>query len=90
MGDTCPARGGHPAARLLIRAAVLPTSGGLTRRRSPPPCATMWNALRQRIEEKPGLQTLLRTLYYLAILLGLFALYGRGDFSTPAFVYQGF
>jgi D-Ala-teichoic acid biosynthesis protein len=30
------------------------------------------------------------TLYYLAILLGLVLLYGRGDFSTPPFVYQGF
>jgi hypothetical protein len=30
------------------------------------------------------------TLYYLAILIGLIVLYGRGDFSTPAFVYQGF
>ena len=30
------------------------------------------------------------TLYYLAIIAGLILLYGRGDFSTPAFVYQGF
>jgi hypothetical protein len=30
------------------------------------------------------------TVYYLAIIAGLIALYGRGDFSTPAFVYQGF
>ena len=30
------------------------------------------------------------TLYYLAILLGLIALYGKGDFTTPAFVYQEF
>ena len=50
----------------------------------------MWNAVKQRLQERPALQLLLRTLYYLAILLGLFALYGRGDFSTPAFVYQGF
>jgi len=32
----------------------------------------------------------LLTLYYLAILVGLIALYGRGDFSTPPFVYQNF
>jgi hypothetical protein len=50
----------------------------------------MWTALKQRMEQRPDLQLLVRTLYYLAILLGLFALYGRGDFSTPAFVYQGF
>jgi cytochrome bd-type quinol oxidase subunit 2 len=30
------------------------------------------------------------TLYYLAIIAALILLYGRGDFSTPAFVYQGF
>lgn len=30
------------------------------------------------------------TLYYLGIIAGLIVLYGRGDFSTPAFVYQGF
>ncbi len=45
---------------------------------------------------KPWLQThpranlALRTLYYFAILAALLALYGRGDFSTPAFVYQEF
>jgi hypothetical protein len=32
----------------------------------------------------------LLTLYYLAILLGLILLYGKGDFSTPRFVYQAF
>jgi hypothetical protein len=30
------------------------------------------------------------TLYYLAIIASLILLYGRGDFSTPPFVYQGF
>jgi hypothetical protein len=33
---------------------------------------------------------LARLCYYLAILLGLLLLYGRGDFSTPGFIYQGF
>lgn len=33
---------------------------------------------------------LLWILYYLAILLGLVLLYGRGDFSTPGFIYQAF
>lgn len=36
------------------------------------------------------LRTVALTLYYLGILLGLLVLYGRGDFSTPSFVYQGF
>jgi hypothetical protein len=33
---------------------------------------------------------ILLTLYYLGIIFGLIALYGRGDFSTPPFIYQGF
>ena len=33
---------------------------------------------------------LLLTLYYLAIILGLIWMYGKGDFSTPPFIYQGF
>jgi len=30
------------------------------------------------------------TVYYLAIIAALVLLYGRGDFSTPPFVYQDF
>lgn len=29
-------------------------------------------------------------LYYLAILIALLLIYGRGDFETAPFVYQGF
>jgi len=32
----------------------------------------------------------LLTLYYVLIVVGLILLYGRGDFSTPSFIYQGF
>ncbi len=35
-------------------------------------------------------RTALVAVYYLAILAGLILLYGRGDFSTPGFIYQGF
>jgi hypothetical protein len=38
----------------------------------------------------PWLRAALLTAYYLAIAIGLILMYGRGDFSTPAFVYQGF
>lgn len=38
----------------------------------------------------PAVQFGARTLYYLAILIGLIVMYGKGDFSTPSFVYQGF
>lgn len=39
---------------------------------------------------RPWARSLALTLYYLLILLALLALYGQGDFSTPAFIYQGF
>lgn len=40
--------------------------------------------------DNPRLRVAALTLYYLAIIAGLIMLYGRGDFSTPPFVYQGF
>jgi D-Ala-teichoic acid biosynthesis protein len=39
---------------------------------------------------RPWVRGAALTLYYLAILIGLIVLYGRGDFSTPSFIYQGF
>jgi hypothetical protein len=41
-------------------------------------------------EAHPRTRVALLTLYYLAIIGGLVVLYGRGNFSTPPFVYQGF
>jgi membrane-bound ClpP family serine protease len=38
----------------------------------------------------PWVRGILLTLYYLAILVGLILMYGKGDFSTPPFIYQGF
>jgi hypothetical protein len=38
----------------------------------------------------PRIRLIALTLYYLGIIAGLIVLYGRGDFSTPGFVYQGF
>jgi len=38
----------------------------------------------------PSTKTILLVLYYLAIIAGLIAMYGKGDFSTAKFVYQGF
>ncbi len=35
-------------------------------------------------------RVVLLTLYYLAIIVGLIIMYGRGNFTTPKFVYQGF
>ena len=42
------------------------------------------------LDKHPALRRVLLVLYYLAVILALIAMYGRGDFSTPPFVYQGF
>ncbi|HEX9017150.1 MAG TPA: teichoic acid D-Ala incorporation-associated protein DltX [Chloroflexota bacterium] len=42
------------------------------------------------LSTSPRLRTTARTLLYLSILVGLLLLYGKGDFTTPSFVYQGF
>ena len=41
-------------------------------------------------ERHPTLYRLVLILYYLGIILALIALYGRGEFKPPPFVYQGF
>jgi len=43
-----------------------------------------------RFFEKPAVHQTLLVLYYLGVIAGLIYLYGRGDLSTPPFVYQGF
>jgi hypothetical protein len=47
------------------------------------------NLLRQWLA-RPRVRFVALTAYYLGILAGLLALYGRGDFSTPPFIYQYF
>ncbi len=42
------------------------------------------------LADNQWLRVFLLTFYYLLIIAGLIALYGRGDFSTPSFIYQGF
>ena len=42
------------------------------------------------LQRHPTLHRVLLILYYVAVILALIAMYGRGDFSTPPFVYQGF
>ena len=48
------------------------------------------NAVQAWLEAHPRTRTALLAFYYLAIIAGLVAIYGRGDFSTPPFVYQEF
>jgi hypothetical protein len=48
-----------------------------------------WKAF-LRMFNQGWLRTVCLTLYYLAIIVGLILLYGKGDFSMPKFIYQGF
>jgi D-alanine--poly(phosphoribitol) ligase subunit 2 len=45
---------------------------------------------RPKFSEHPKLRFVLLVLYYFAIIVVLFVLYGRSGFSTAPFVYQGF
>jgi hypothetical protein len=49
-----------------------------------------WTDFFTGLYANPWVRTIALTLYYLAILLGLILMYGKGDFSTPSFVYQAF
>ncbi len=49
-----------------------------------------WMPTIMTIYHNPTVRVIALTLYYLAIILGLILLYGKGDFSTPSFIYQGF
>ena len=49
-----------------------------------------WLGSTQKFFANPWVQGTLITLYYLAIIIGLILMYGKGDFSTPKFIYQGF
>lgn len=42
------------------------------------------------IEAHPLVWRVVLIAYYLAVIAGLIFIYGRGDFSTPPFVYQAF
>ena len=48
-----------------------------------------WDLLRERFR-RPRARFVILTIYYLGILVGLIVLYGKGDFSTPPFIYQNF
>jgi hypothetical protein len=50
---------------------------------------TYHNLLSERLS-RPWVRFVALTIYYLGILVALFALYGKGNFSTPPFIYQNF
>jgi hypothetical protein len=49
-----------------------------------------WLHTAKGLYNNPTLRLVALTLYYLAIILGLIIMYGKGDFSTPPFIYQQF
>ncbi len=49
-----------------------------------------WTPLFTTIYHSPTVRVVVLTLYYVAILLALLAMYGRGHFETPSFIYQAF
>ncbi len=49
-----------------------------------------WTNSIMALYHNPTVRVIALTLYYLAIILGLIIMYGKGNFSTPPFVYQGF
>lgn len=49
-----------------------------------------WMSFIMDLIRNPWIRAVALTLYYLAILAVLIWMYGKGDFSTPGFVYQGF
>ena len=44
----------------------------------------------RRVAATPWVRLAALVIYYLAILLILLLMYGRGDFNAPPFIYQGF
>jgi hypothetical protein len=42
------------------------------------------------LAQHPRTRQALLIVYYLALIIALVFMYGRGDFSTPPFVYQEF
>lgn len=42
------------------------------------------------LSTRPLVRAALLAAWYVAIIGGMFALYGRGEFNPPAFVYQAF
>lgn len=53
-------------------------------------CAKRLTLFWATLAGKPRVRAFALTLLYLAIILALIVLYGKGDFSTPPFIYQGY
>lgn len=51
---------------------------------------TDWSGFAVWVWRHERLRAVGLTAYYLGILLGLLALYGRGNFTAPSYIYQAF
>jgi hypothetical protein len=49
-----------------------------------------WTSFFTGLYTNPWVRIISLTLYYVAILVGLILIYGKGNFSAPSFVYQAF
>ena len=47
-------------------------------------------ALPGKLWAQPWVRFTALTIYYLGIMVALIALYSKGNFSTPPFIYQNF
>ena len=52
--------------------------------------ACILSAMEEWLAGHPKTKQVLLVVYYLALIAALVFMYGRGDFSTPPFVYQEF
>jgi hypothetical protein len=49
-----------------------------------------WISSITSLSSRPPVRLAALTVYYLAVLVALIVMYGKGDFSAASFVYQGF
>jgi len=49
-----------------------------------------WTNSAARLTRSSTVRVAVLTLYYLSVLVVLLLLYGRGQFRSPPFIYQGF
>ena len=59
-------------------------------RRHPTATERVIEGAKKWLDVHPRGRLALMTIYYLAIIAALLAMYGRGNFETPEFVYQEF
>jgi hypothetical protein len=51
---------------------------------------TLFRNVARDVATRPATKIGALTVFYAAVIAALVLLYGRGDFSTPSFIYQDF